>query len=119
MQTDDRTDDPFYVPLPEGTLFDYDITITLPHGNLYSPCFIDCFDNAVPEDIDYSGIWKRTAEDSDESFHKLGIHITAGLRLILNKDIRVRIVPTFGEKVASRVDISKQVVVNSRFSVSS
>ena len=109
LPDDDRTDDPFYVPLPDGSLFDYDITVTLPHDNLYSPCFIDCFDNAVPGDIDYSGIWCGTAEDGDESVQKLSRHITTGLRLILKKDIRVRIVPTFGEKVASRVDISKKV----------
>ena len=71
LPDDDRTDDPFYVPLPDGSLFDYDITVTLPHDNLYSPCFIDCFDNAVPGDIDYSGIWCGTAEDGDESVQKL------------------------------------------------
>ena len=109
MQTDDRTHEPFYAPLPAGTIFDYDITITLPHDNLYSPCFIKCFPAAVPKDIDYYDIWRRTAEDSEDSCHTLSDHITTGLRLILNKHIRVRIVPTFGEKVASRVDISKQV----------
>ena len=81
-------------------IYDYDLTITLPHDNLFSPCFFESFSNAVPAGIDYLRLGR--------SRHLIR-ECTRELEDILEKKVRVRLVPTFGMKVASFVDKSKHV----------
>ena len=84
----------------DDVIYDYDLTITLPHDNLFSPCFFESFSNAVPAGIDYLRLGR--------SRHLIR-ECTRELEDILEKKVRVRLVPTFGMKVASFVDKSKHV----------
>ena len=93
MQTAvDDNDDAFY---------DYDITITLPHDGLFSPLFFDTFHNADTPGISY--LQHRRART-----HTIR-NCTRELEAILEKKVRIRLVPTFGVWVAAFVDKSKYV----------
>ena len=76
------------------------LTITLPHDNVCSPCFFEFFSNAIPFGINYFqlGCARHTTRDC-----------TRELDDILEKKVRVRLIPTFGMKVASFVDKSRYV----------
>ena len=69
---------------------------------LYSPCFFKCFSNACPPGIDYLRL------DLERHVHIVR-RCTRELQDILEKKVRVRLVPTFGEKVAALADKSKLV----------
>ena len=84
----------------DDVIYDYDLTITLPHDNLFSPCFFESFSNDVLAGVDYLRIGR--------SRHLIR-ECTRELEDILEKKVRVRLVPTFGMKVASFVDKSKHV----------
>jgi hypothetical protein len=80
--------------------YDYEITVTLSHDNLFSPCFFDSFSNAIPFGINYFQLGCA---------RHITHNCTRELEDILEKKVRVRLIPTFGMKVASFVDSSKYV----------
>ena len=82
--------------------YDYEITITLPHDGIFSPCFFESFSNAIPSGIDYLRVGPGRHGHSVRE-------CTRQLQDILEKKVRVRLVPNFGEKVASLADKSKHV----------